>query len=460
MCAQFFENNLCKKGIDASGVIIRMNYNSSFIFVKPKRTVDESFYYFITNSKVHLISDSSAFGFVFRCHFQKKEQKSPYFYLDNNGKSRDVIHIALKCLLVNDRIVSEKNAGDDDDYHYWEYTRLHADHRSKRHFDKKDRFEDEVRKQVDVSKRGIAKLNRNVPIVLFAKLFGDHSLRSKVLIRMLLHRCVSPECKHAIRQMLNELSYRQNIFESPLEYYLGVLAMEYIDTKYVLYNDIVKPIIVDDILTQPGNKNISRYDSLALSSYSDRLRWAYNTARYDLLRLAIDTGYSQGDYHTDNLLVNESSRKTMIIHFGKAEKIGDHGVMMQLWNKTTSPKLTWRERPDDLQLLLNIIYYSTFDESTEHTEFSWIKNIDEDDAEIMAFLHFSRTASLTNVSTRDIVETINDDSAFNGICTVDNYARIYAGSTMWSNILEYTIYGVFHTYFNCRGTHSSLNRPA
>jgi hypothetical protein len=150
----------------------------------------------------------------------------------------------------------------------------------------------------------------------------------------------------------------------------------------------------------------------------------------------------------------------MIIHFGKAEKIGDHGVMLQLWNKTTSPKLTWRERPDDLQLLLNIIYYSTFDESTEHTEFSWIKNIDEDDAEIMAFLHFSRTASLTNVSTRDIVETINDDSTFNGICTVDNYARIYAGSTMWSNILEYTIYGVFHTYFNCRGTHSSLNRPS
>ena len=93
---------LLEKGIDASGVIIRMNYNSAFIFVKPKRTVEESFYYFITNSKVHLISDSSAFGFVFRCHFQKKEQKSPYFYLDINGKSRDVIHIALKCLLVND----------------------------------------------------------------------------------------------------------------------------------------------------------------------------------------------------------------------------------------------------------------------------------------------------------------------------------------------------------------------
>ena len=418
----------------------------TFIFVKPKRSVEDSFYYFVKNSTVKLISDSSAFGFVFRCHFTKKADKSPYFYLNSRGEVENVVHMALKCLLVNDRTTTM----DDDNDHYWYYTKLGKERQSKRHFEKKHRFLEEVRIQVDVSKRGIAAMNRNAPVALFSKLFGDRSLKGKLFMKMLHRKCVTKECRHALHQMLVELSYRQNMQISSINYYLGILAMEYIDTRYVLYSDIVKPIIIDDILKRPGNEDLYKYDSLTLSAHSDRLRWIYNTARYDVLRMAVDTGYSQGDYHKDNMLLDEHSRKTILLDFGKAKKIGDHEALMRLWRNSTTAerKMSWTKQPSDLRLMLKIIYYATFKDHYKHDEFSWIKNIDEEDIDILAYLHSSRTVHLN--MTNGISDIMDDFSTFNGICTVDNGSRIYAGSTLWSNILEYTIYGVFHTYFYCR----------
>ena len=83
-----------------------MDYNNSFIFIKPTRFPEESFYYFLKNSSIRLLSDSSAFGFVYRCKFKKPAKKSPYFYLNSKGDTQDVTTIVLKCLLVNDRITN------------------------------------------------------------------------------------------------------------------------------------------------------------------------------------------------------------------------------------------------------------------------------------------------------------------------------------------------------------------
>jgi hypothetical protein len=399
---------------------------------------------------VKLISDSSAFGFVFRCHFKKNPEKSPYFYLNSKGETQDVVYIALKCILVNDRI---KNANDDDN-HFWYYQRLNTEKKSKRHFEVKDRFLQEVRIQVDVSKSGLKAMNRNSPIALYSKLWGDRSLAGKIFIRMLSRRCITKECRNALSKMLDELSFRQNVHahEGSVRYYLGILAMEYIDPQYSVYSDIVKPIILDDIVKRPGNEDICRYDSLALSPFSERLRWIYNTARYDVLRMAIDTGYSQGDYHTDNMLLNEGIRRTILLDFGKSKKIVDYEAMIKLWKNSTTDTVSWREQPSDLRTMLKIIFHTTFQDNKKHDEFVWLKNIDERDIEILTFLHISRTAHLENRGVDKIMEIMGDFEAcvFNGVCTVDNRSRIYKGSTLWSNILEYTIYGVFHKYFNCR----------
>ncbi len=419
-----------------------MDYNNSFIFIKPTRYPEESFYYFLKNSSLRLLSDSSAFGFVYRCQFKKPAKKSPYFYLNSKGDTQDVTTIVIKCLLVNDRVTNTcqsnavaqllsskvallpENFGDgDDNDHYWDYKRTKPIIKvSKRHFDMQDRFVEEVRKQTLISKKGLNAMNRNCPVALFSKLFGPRSSKGKVLQKLLLRRCHSKEDRNPLQQMLDELSFRQNIphqaisNDPTLKYYFGILAMENIDSTYELFNDIVKPIIIDDIIAK--NPELYKYDSMALSPYSQRLRWAYNTARYELLRMAIDTGYSHGDYHTDNMLINEKTRKTMIIDFGRCKKIVDHNDMLELWN--SSPYSSAKEHTPDFCKLLEFLFYSTFTDEKKDDEFMWIKGVDEEDTKILLFLHKMHNASLEKQRIDDLYDMMNDTNTYNGICTMDN----------------------------------------
>ena len=435
-----------------------MDYNDSFIFIKPTRYPEESFYYFIKNSSIRLLSDSSAFGFVYRCQFKKPAKKSPYFYLNSKGDTKDVITIVIKCLLVNDRISNDSDSYGDDNNHYWEYKRTH-DKISKRHFDMQERFLEEVRKQTLISKKGLVAMNRNCPVVLFSKLYGDRSLKGKILGKILLKQCESKEDKITITKMLGELSFRHNIPQNTdqvldrsmceimpgkLEYYFGVLAMENIDTDYCLFNDIVKPIIIDDIIAY--NPELYKYDSLALSPYSERLRWAYNTARYELLRMALDTGYSQADYHTDNILINEKTRKTIIIDFGRCKKIVNHKGMLDLWNhpstSTISDKSSLcsnksnKQFKPDFYKLLKILFYSTFSDEKRHDEFMWIKGIDEEDTDILFFLHKMHNASLERERIDGLYDMMNDTNTYNGICTTDNISGTHKNCNMWKSFYD------------------------
>jgi serine/threonine protein kinase len=454
-----------------------MDYNHSFIFIKPNRCVEESFYYFIRHSTITLLSDSSAFGFVFRCRFTKKPEKSPYFYLNIKNETQDVQTIVIKCLLVNDRISSVSESAKlilgtdlgfplqaklatgnspnlcdkdgDDNNHYWNYKRT-SGKVSKRHFDMMERFKEEVHKQTVISKEGLAAMNRNCPVALFSKLYGDRSLKGKILGKMILKRCATKDDKMTLKKMLDELSFRQNMFsDRTLNYYFGIFAMEYVESSYQLFNDIVKPIIIDDIVA--NHPELYKYDSLALSPHSERLRWAYNTVRYELLRMALDTGYSHGDYHTDNMLICEKTRRSMIIDFGRCKKIADHNPMLDLWHNNSSDKsLSSKKWRPDFHLLLKILFYSTFTDDKRHDEFMWVKGIDEEDIDILIFLHKMHKAPLEKQRIDHIYDMINDTTTFNGVCTVDNHSRIYKGSTLWSNILEYTFYGFTHTYLSFR----------
>ena len=434
-----------------------MDYNNSFIFIKPTRYPEESFYYFLKHSSLRLLSDSSAFGFVYRCQFKKPAKKSPYFYLNSKGDTQDVTIMVIKCLLVNDRITN--NCDGDDNDHYWDYKRTKPTKKvSKRHFDMQDRFVEEVRKQTLISKMGLNAMNRNCPVALFSKLFGPRSSKGKVLQKLLLRRCHSKEDRNPLQQMLDELSFRQNIphqasnQDPTLKYYFGILAMENIDFTYELFNDIVKPIIIDDIIAK--NPELYKYDSMALSPYSQRLRWAYNTARYELLRMAIDTGYSHGDYHTDNMLINEKTRKTMIIDFGRCKKIVNHNDMLELWSGPRSGPTTKFEgckapgelwKNPDFCKLLEMLFYSTFTDEKKDDEFMWIKGVDEEDTRILLFLHKMHNASLEKERIDDIYNLMNDTNTYNGICTMDN---VSGGFHLFYHISElfYDITRTFHAF--------------
>lgn len=383
-----------------------MNYNmefyNSYIILKPNKTEEDSFYYFIENSEIELLSDSSEFSFVYKCHFKPSPEYSPYYYLNSKKEDKNVTEMVIKCLLLNDR---DNDTSDND--HYWYYKKAYGKN-SKRSFDIKYRFEKEVEIQNQLSKKTLETLNRNIPIIFFSKIFESYTEKFQILCSELKEASNTETSINPIKQMLIEIE-RKNVdftpppsfFEKincflfnskfkkvpsydPIKYYFGIIAMEYIPQNYKTFCDIIKPIIMDQIISKPENKDIYKHDSLTLSTKSKRLRWMYNIARYELLRLAIDTGFSQGDFHTDNIMIDENTRRCIIIDFGKAKKINnyDNILSLNIYDET--------QIVSNLKIILDRIFYTTFDNSEKSDEFMWLNKIDDIDIGILLFLNENR----------------------------------------------------------------------
>jgi hypothetical protein len=396
-----------------------MDKNTSFIFIKPREKLsslwnifcktpsryvektenfaEQEFNYFIKNSNIELLSDSSAFGFVYKCTFRKNPEKSPYFYLNAKGETLDVTIIVIKCLLLNDRVIN-----DTDEFHKWEYNKLDGKV-SIRHFDMKNRFINEVQKQTDISKLGIVSLNRNAPVVLFSKILGKKSYYS--FASMIQKQIINNPKNNPFNQLIDTLKMKQKQPNSGLEYFFGIVAMEYIETQYTMFYNIVKPIIVDDILKRENCYHIHKYDSLSLSPHSDRLRWAYNTGRYEILRMALDTGYTEGDYHTDNLLIDEHCRKVILVDYGRSEKLVNLDKLKKLWDNK------------NIKEMLKFVFYSTFIDDEKGDEFKWLHCIDDEDAIIIEYIHKHRETLIENLTPELITEGMQNYHTFDGFCS-------------------------------------------
>jgi hypothetical protein len=365
-----------------------MKYVNSYLFVKTRRetgalqsiSVMDSFYYFIKNSRIELLNDQSAYGMIFKCDFQGSNKKSPYFYLDSCGETANVTTIVIKLALLSD---SE--------------TQIECLFRDRvgemvvKYCDMAEKFKREVTAMMCASELGAQRVHRNTPVLLYSNLYEENSWNYRRILYYLL-RNAATECDREIIRKINRWFLWLIKTYPDCSIFLGLIAMEYIIPEYRVYCKIIKPIINDKIRSIPGNEDINKYDSLTLSSHSRRLRWLYNIARYDLLRLAIDTGYSQGDYHTENLLLDEPRKFTMIIDFGKATEIPGIEYCRKSWSE-----LVEADFADPVENLLKIgaILMSIFNATTccrdsSFNEYTWLKDIDEEDVEILAFIHKSR----------------------------------------------------------------------
>jgi hypothetical protein len=370
-----------------------MKYLNRYIFIKteretnrPRGSPSDAFYYFIKNSKIEVLSDDSAYGVIFKCIFKKHENWSPYFYLDSNGDLSNVTIIVIKLVLLSDTIIGT----DGKPMVEWLFQTKKLEPILKK-CDTTKNFKNEVETILNTSERGIQKLHRNTPILLYSNKYHYDSWNYRCLYPKLLQNTAKNSDKDAIYK-INAL-FRFLVKRHPgCIISLGLMAMEYIVPDYRVYCRIVKPIINDEIRTIPGNETINKYDSLSLSLHSTRLKWLYNIARYDLLRLAIDTGYSQGDYHTENLLMDETRRFTMIIDFGNAVRIPNIESCRVAWLELLrNDFLDDKENLTKVHLILKSIFDANFlDNSEKSAEYTWIKSIDKGDVSIMISIHKSR----------------------------------------------------------------------
>jgi hypothetical protein len=404
-----------------------MDYYQQFTFRKTVRETDmqlgwqEAFLYFLGNSNVEMISDSSAYSLLFKLDFHKREKKSPYFSMDSRGEMQNVTSVAIKVILLceDDRI---PGLPEDETYNgrwIWKYNSPITGKREIKHYEKMDLFRKEILSQRDASIQGIRVNNRNVPVVFFSSMYVPNSGDYRT-IRSALHRgAKNTKTRSAIREILQKF----DDVGRKKEVYFGILAMEYISPEYRTYCDIIKPIIYHDIKSLPGNEDIYKYDSVTLSTKSHRLRWMYNTTRYEIIRLAIDTGYSQGDYHTENMLVNEKRRRTIIIDFGKAVRIEKHEEIKDLWYGLLHSNFEDETKTEKyMKEICTRIYSETFvDRQPNADEFMWFKNIDAEDVQILVRIHRMREDQIHSRSNAsfDMYFEKEKEYVFDGSCPIN-----------------------------------------
>jgi serine/threonine protein kinase len=363
--------------------------NNHCIRKNPQKSLEDSFMYFINNSKLELISDTSAYGFVYKCIFQENENKSPYFFIDSNGINRNVLNIVIKLVLV----AKEKYIYLDEEEILLEWNYIKDKKLNKFYYNSIQYFLHEALSQQSISEKGKKKLHKNTPTLLYSRLFVNDTKKYEKIERTLLQKAVE---KQPLQQMfsefnkINKIQPREHLLQNNF-FYFSLIAMEYIGSPYILCNDIIKPIILDEIKSKTENKDIHKHDSKVLSSKSDRLRWIYNIRRYEVLRLGIDTGYSQGDYHTENMFIDEENKRAMIIDFSYSKEINKIFYIIKLWNELLENNfIDMNENIRKISIILQEIYNVHFkNEKKEFTEYKWLKEVEKEDIQQIIEIHRS-----------------------------------------------------------------------
>lgn len=369
-------------------------YYNNYIFIKTKRetkkplTGEQSFYYFIRNSVITLLSDYSAYSFVFNCRFRLNPNLSPYFYLNTYGDMENVLNIVIKVSLV-----SEKNSKNK-----WNYKNC-SNEDATQYYNDPFHFFDEINIQSEISEYGLLNLNRNTPVLLFSKLYSYYSNNYKLLKRILFNKS-DKNGKTIIDQVYNEF-HRMHKEIRDDNFYLAIMGMEYIMPQYVLYREIVKPII-NHIKLYTGNETIDKYDNVSMAKLSPRLKTIYNIARYEIIRIAVDTGYSQGDYHSENFLLYEDIQEIMVIDFGNAKMIPKYKEIQSNWTYLKENNFIVNEHNFWIlkEILTNIYNTHFIDSDKISKEYQWLKNIDEEDMETISMIHNFRLWKSSNQNTQ------------------------------------------------------------
>jgi hypothetical protein len=259
-----------------------------------KTSPEEAIIFFIENcADVTWLKATSnaASGVIFECTL-KDGVESPYEMIRSTNFKSPVKKILIKIVAI-DSVVRDESA----DVPKWPGIRVPQI--TPKNIEQEETFKNEINLQTEIFLNSINYLNPLCPAPIYASIKKDNVIAIDFLNKM------KTKSELFAKLILGEIIKQINSGSIP---HLGILGMEIADdyeTFYDLYHN-------------------------GITSDTD-IRIYENMIRLKIIDLALKTGYSQGDFHTGNVLVNPSYRcsgyyngisgNALIIDFGYANKI-------------------------------------------------------------------------------------------------------------------------------------------
>jgi len=271
-----------RKKIQKGGVLIKTNPESAINF-------------FIENCREIVwlrATGNSASGVIFTCTLNEGIE-SPYEMIRSTDFKSPVKKILIKIVGIDSGVHDE--TGDEDEVKSWSVPSVFALVSKK--LEEEETFKKEINIQTDIFLKTISYLNPLCPAPIYASIKKD-----KANARDFISKLKIPSGTNVTTiKILDGIIANIDAGSIP---YLGILGMEIADGYDTFYD-------------------FYRYTPTA------KIRIYENMIRLKNIELALKTGYSQGDFHTGNMLINPSVTgyyagipgNALIIDFGYANKI-------------------------------------------------------------------------------------------------------------------------------------------
>jgi len=210
---------------------------------------------------------------------------SPYAYINSDTYGEPVSQLLFKIAFIDDALAGRQFSLNSTNAQY--------------SINKVDAFKDEVNIQTNIFLKSMQFLQPICPAPIFADV-----IENRVIILTVLNSLISNGDNDKTIKILEEIKIIMTHPTTIIKF--GIIGMEYMDTCITM-SDCVK--------------------SSAITETNKKLY--INMCLYLLLRLALETEYSQGDYHFSNILINLNQDDyfhglkggPLIIDFGLSRKI-------------------------------------------------------------------------------------------------------------------------------------------
>jgi hypothetical protein len=250
-------------------------YGGIYVPSQDNEKLKNNINWFIDNSKIDKIT-SGASGIVYSVTLNEdKRQETPFFSLNFNSYKQPVTTLLMKmCVVFDDTNTSSE-----------EYMNLTKDALKKYgvNYVLKNEFIDEINIQTDIYLKTIEYLQPICPAIVYAGIYGD--VKNSFDLKL-----------------LNKFDIKASLTSSPT---IGCIFMEFAEDS------------------MSGNEF---YDLLDVKMWRNKYVFLF---MYMLIQLSLKTGYTHGDHHLDNFMVNTKDKtyikgmtaRPIIIDFGRSTKI-------------------------------------------------------------------------------------------------------------------------------------------